>query len=82
MPTHRFKLVFKDITSLDDVSEEDLDRIYASGSADSTIMSSGGEACAWFDREAPALDEAIKSAVADLRRAGFEVDESKTEVEA
>jgi hypothetical protein len=42
------------------------------GCDDSTTGSSGGEAFVAFDREAASLEDAIRSAIAHIRRAGFE----------
>jgi hypothetical protein len=81
MPTHSFKLVLRDIKCLDDVGDDFADKIYEA-MPDATLASSCGEAFVMVDREAKTMDEAIRSAIADLRRAGFEVNESKTEVDS
>jgi len=48
------------------------DALVAAGCDDSTTGSCEGKAFVAFDREAGSLEEAIRSAVADIRRAGIE----------
>ena len=48
------------------------DALVAAGCDDSTTGSCNGEGFVAFDREARSLEEAIRSAVADVRRAGVE----------
>lgn len=47
------------------------DALVAAGCDDSTTGSSGGLAIVAFDREAPTLEEAIRTAIADVQKAGF-----------
>ena len=49
--------------------------LVAAGCDDSTTGSCNGEAFVAFDREAPSLEEAIRSAVADIRKTGSEPSE-------
>jgi hypothetical protein len=49
--------------------------LVAAGCDDSTTGSCDGEAFVAFDREAVSLEEAIRSAIADVRKAGFEAAE-------
>jgi len=46
--------------------------LLAAGCDDSTTGSCNGEAFVAFDREAASLEEAIRSAIADIRKAGVE----------
>ncbi len=48
------------------------DSLVAAGCDDSTTGSCNGEAFVAFDREASSLEEAIRSALADVRKAGVE----------
>ncbi len=48
------------------------DALVAAGCDDSTTGSCNGEAFVAFDREALSLEEAIRSALADVRKAGVE----------
>lgn len=41
---------------------------------DATIVTVAGIPQMWFHREAPTLDEAIHSAIADLKGSGFDVE--------
>ena len=46
--------------------------LVAAGCDDSTTGSCNGEAFVAFDRNAPSLEDAIRSALADIRKAGVE----------
>ena len=46
--------------------------LVAAGCDDSTTGSCNGEAFVAFDRESPSLEDAIRSALADIRKAGIE----------
>ena len=54
-------------------SEEDADRLYDAGCSDGSISTSGGVTRVDFHREGDSLEAAIRSAVADVNRAGFPV---------
>ena len=54
--------------------------LYDAGCDDGTPGSSGGVAFVGFDREASDLSCAIRSAVADVRKAGFDI--IRIEIEA
>jgi len=70
--THEFELALAG--QWDDLTNEMVDRLYEAGCDDGTIVYSAGHVTVGFDREAPSMLEAIASAVADLRKAGFEVE--------
>lgn len=71
MKTYGFTVVLKGVPCLED---EIAERLYESGCDDSTPFSGGGLTGAAFAREAVSLEVAISSAVADVRRAGYEVE--------
>ena len=76
MRTYEFSLTLTDA----DVSEADCDRLYESGCDDGTIVTRDGKTHIAFDRESPSLEDAIRTATEDVRRAGFDV--AKVEMEA
>lgn len=67
MRVHEFTLV---LTA--DPNEEESDRLY-SISNDGTLVTIAGVPQVHFHREAPSLEEAIGSALAHVRKAGFDV---------
>ena len=73
----RFTLHLK---GLDFLSDEQTEALYGGNCSDGTLSSSEGHARIGFDREAPSLQDAIASAVADVRRTGLSVD--RIEIEA
>lgn len=70
MATHEFRIIVGDTT---DLSFEEADRLYEAGCDDATFGGSNGVVCGTFHREAGDLEQAIRSAVADVRKAGFTV---------
>ena len=54
-------------------SEEDADRLYEAGCDDGSISTCGEVTRIDFHRDADSLEAAIRSAVADVKRAGFQV---------
>ena len=56
-----------------DPSEDDADRLYAAFN-DGTISTIAGVPQIHFHREANSLEEAIRSAIADVRSTGFDVE--------
>ena len=72
----RFTLHLKGIDSFTD---EQADALYGGGCSDGTLSSSAGRSRIGFDREAATLQGAIRSAVADVRHAGLEVDHVEIE---
>ena len=77
MKTYEFDVVLKDVS---EIADEQADRLFESGCDDGTPVSCNGVAWIHFDREAPSLEEAIRSAVAQVQSAGFTV--SKVELDA
>jgi hypothetical protein len=77
MKSYAFDVVLKDLR---EVTDEHADALFAAGCDDGTPASCNGTAWIHFDREAPALEEAIRSAVSQVQAAGFKV--SKVELDA
>lgn len=67
MKVHEFTLI---LTA--DPNEEESDRLYSIFN-DGTIVTMAGVSQIHFHREAPSLEEAIGSALAHVRKAGFDV---------
>lgn len=67
MRVHEFTLI---LTA--DPNEEESDRLYSIFN-DGTLVTMAGEPQVHFHREAPSLEEAISSALAQVRKAGFDV---------
>ena len=74
----RFTLHLKGV---DEMTIDLSNRLYESGCADSNPSSSRGRAKVSFDREAATLNDAIRSAVHDVRKAGVDVDHVEIESE-
>ena len=72
----RFLLHLKGIDSF---SDDQAEALYGGRCSDGTLSSSTGRAWIGFDRDAPTLQDAIRSAVADVRQAGLEVDHVEIE---
>ena len=68
MKTYEFNVVLKDAT---EVTDDQADALFAAGCEDGTPASSNGTAWVHFDRQAPSLEEAIRSAVGQVQAAGF-----------
>lgn len=76
MKEHEFTLI---LTA--DPNEEEADRLYGIFN-DGTLSTIAGVPQIRFHREAPSLEEAIRSAMADVRSAGFDVVRVEMEPEA
>jgi hypothetical protein len=77
MRTYQFDVLLKDMS---EITDEQADLLFAAGCDDGTPASCDGLAWIHFDREASSLEEGIRSAVAQVRAAGFTV--SKIEIDA
>lgn len=73
MKEHEFTLV---LTS--DPSEEEADKMYGTFN-DGTISTIAGVPQIHFHREAGSLEDAIRSAIGDVRSTGFDVDRVEME---
>ncbi len=75
MATFDFRLVL----IRDEIDEAEADALYAR-CKDGTLITAGGVTYLDFDRQAGSLDEAIRTAIADVNAAGFRV--ARIEIEA
>jgi hypothetical protein len=73
--TYDFKLVLDQV----EIDEAAADNLYAL-CKDGTLITGGGVTYMDFDREAASLDDAVRSAIADVNAAGFRV--ARIEIEA
>lgn len=62
------------LAGVDEITSELADALFKAGCDDGTVGSSCGIATVSFAREALSLQEAIRSAIADIQRAGCGVD--------
>jgi hypothetical protein len=79
MKSYEFDVVLKDVAQ---ITDDQADALFAAGADDGTPASCDGLAWIHFDREAPSLEEAIRSAVAQVRAAGFKVSKVELDVES
>ena len=79
MKTYQFDVILKDMS---EITEADADRLFDAGCDDGTLVSSGGAAWIHFDREAASLEEAIRSAVAQVQSTGLAVTTVELDMEA
>ncbi len=79
IPVSRQNLVLK---GLDDISEELADALFEAGCDDSTPGVFFGVPHIDFDREADSLEAAIRSAIADVQKAGCVVEKVEIRREA
>ena len=70
MPTFDFQVVLNGIQEMDEQTAETL---YSAGCDDGTPFSRDGFAAVGFSRDAATLEDAIRSAISDVNRAGFTV---------
>jgi hypothetical protein len=77
MKTYDFDVILKDVS---EVTDDQADVLFAAGCDDGTPACCNGMAWIHFDREASSLEEAIRTAVAQVQSAGFRV--SKIELDA
>lgn len=70
MKNYEFDLRLQDVL---EVTDEQADALFAAGCDDGTPASCNGITWVHFDREAPSLEEAIRSAIAQVQAAGFTV---------
>ena len=77
MKTYEFDVVLKGVL---EVTDDQADRLFTAGCDDGTPTVCDGVAWIHFDREAVSLEEAIRSAVAQVQAAGLTV--SKVELDA
>ena len=71
MKSYDFTLVLSDVS---DVTDDQGDALFNAGCDDGTIVTRDGQVFIDFTRESSSLEDAINSAAADVKRAGFQVD--------
>ena len=69
MKEHEFTIIL----STPEQSEEDANSLYEAGCTDGSISTSAGVTRIDFHRKAPSLEDAIRSAIAHVEAAGFQV---------
>jgi hypothetical protein len=79
MKTYEFDVVLKNVP---EASDEHADALFVAGCDDGTLTSRNGTTWIHFDREAPSLEEAIRSAVAQVQSAGLTVSKVELDVAA
>ena len=79
MKTYEFDVVLKGST---EVSDDQANALYAAGCDDGTPASCDGVAWVHFDRVAPSLEEAIRSAIGNVHAAGFGVERVEMQPDA
>ena len=79
MKTYAFDVILKGIS---EVTDDQADGLFAAGCDDGTPASCDGVAWVHFDREASSLEEAIRSAVAQMQTAGFTVSKVELDIDA
>jgi hypothetical protein len=79
MKTYEFDVILKNTAEL---TEAQADILFATGCDDGTPVSSHNVAWIHFDREATSLEEAIRSAVAQVQAAGFVIAKVELDVES
>jgi len=60
-------------------SDKDCAALFETGCEDGTVVTRDGDTHIAFDREAECLEDAIRSAIAQVRVAGFEVGRVETD---
>jgi hypothetical protein len=67
MKVHEFSII---ASGLDPEAEDFLDRFYDAGCDDATVAFQKGQIIVDFGREADSLEDAIASAISDVKKAG------------
>jgi hypothetical protein len=79
LKTYEFDIILMEMS---EVTDEQADVLFAAGCDDGTPACSNGMAWIHFDRVAPSLEEAIQSAVTQIRSAGFTVSKAELDVKS
>jgi hypothetical protein len=77
--TYDFDVILKDVS---EVTDDQADALFAAGCDDGTPACCNGLAWVHFDREASSLEEAIRSAVAQVQAAGLRVSKVELDVDS
>ncbi len=78
MTTYRFTLILADLR---EISDDLAEALFEAGCDDGSPWSSQGIAAVGFDREAESFEHAVRSAIADVQKAGCHVAWVKIEPE-
>jgi len=78
MATYRFTVI---LAGLREISDDLAEALFEAGCNDGSPWSSQGVAAVGFDREAESFEQAVRSAVADVQKAGCHVAWVKIEPE-
>ena len=78
MATYRFTVV---LAGLGEISDDLAEALFEAGCDDGSPWSSQGVAAVGFDREADSFEQAVRSAIADVQKAGCHVAWVKIEPE-
>lgn len=70
MKTHQFTLILAGVSEL---TAEAANALYEAGCDDATLCARNGTMYVHFDRDAQSLDDALRSAIDDVRSAGYQV---------
>lgn len=70
--TYSFSII---VAGVDPQADDFADRFYDAGADDATVVHQAGVSFLDFDREAKSFDDAVMSAVADVRKAGAIVEQ-------
>jgi hypothetical protein len=79
MRTYEFNVVLKSVA---EVSDDQADVLFQAGCDDGTPVSCNGLAWIHFDRAASSLEDAIRSAVAQVQSTGFTVSKIEMDVDS
>jgi hypothetical protein len=78
MATYRFTVI---LAGLNEISDDLAEALFETGCDDGSPWSSQGVAAVGFDREAESFEQAVRSAIADVQKAGCHVAWVKIEPE-
>jgi hypothetical protein len=78
MTTYHFTVI---LAGIDEMSEDLAESLFEAGCDDGSPWSSEGVAAIGFDREAESFEQAVRSAIADVQKAGCHVAWVKIEPE-
>ena len=70
MATYRFTVI---LAGLSEISDDLAEALFEAGCDDGSPWSSQGVAAVGFDREAESFEQAVRSAIADVQKAGCHV---------
>ena len=79
MKTYEFDVYLKGVS---EIADEQAVALFAAGCDDGSPASCDGQAWVHFDREAPSLEEAIRSAVQQIQSTGLRVAKVQLDAEA